>query len=312
MQPPIVPQPRRSVLSSEELRKHRSSAQLAAVAAIPQTFQERVNLLRSEHIIDEFEQRKLLRQVQSPAAVEPVTLQPNQSAMLALDRFITCDPRLLEVKEHVKKLAPASQPVLIKGASGTGKELIARALHGNRTGRFVAINCAAISENLIESELFGHTKGSFTGAHADRAGLLLEARMGTAFLDEIGDLPYPMQAKLLRAIQNRVIRRVGSNTDEEIDCRIVAATHVNIESVLDDKPHGFRLDLYYRLSTFIIELLPLAERTREDFELIVKTMQGDDEDVERLWRNKQRMRGNFRDIEQYFIRKRVLGIRCYE
>lgn len=273
-------------------------------------------MMRAELIISATEERKLLRQVESPAAAPatpaPVSLQPNQAAMKVLDRFVTCDPDLVEVKERVKKLAVEQYPVLIRGDSGTGKELIARALHGNRSGKFVAINCAAISENLIESELFGHVKGSFTGAHADRAGLLIEARSGTAFLDEIGDLPYPMQAKLLRAIQNRVVRRVGSNTDEEIDCRIVAATHVGIEAVLNEKPYGFRLDLYYRLSTFILDLKPMAARSHDDFVLIAKHFGGDEEDAERLWRNRARMQGNFRDVEQYFIRKRVLGIHSYE
>lgn len=268
---------------------------------------ERIKLLQAANLVDDNDAKRLASKMVVPAAPVAVTLQPGQMSTKALERFITCDPDLVRVKERVKLLAPVPYPVLIRGDSGTGKELIARALHGNRTGPFVAINCAAISENLIESELFGHVKGSFTGAFNDRAGLLLRARSGTAFLDEIGDLPYALQAKLLRAIQNKVIRRVGSNEDEDIDCRIVAATHVGIESVLNEKPHGFRLDLYYRLSTFILDLKPVRERTREDFELIVKHFGGNEADVDYLWSIRARMQGNFRDIEQYFTRKRVLG-----
>ena len=200
-------------------------------------------------------------------------------------------------------------PVLILGESGTGKELIARALHGARTGRFIAINCAAISENLLESELFGHVKGSFTGAFNDRAGLLLTATSGTAFLDEIGDLPYGLQAKLLRAIQNRVIRRVGSNEDEEINCRIVAATHQDIESELNEK---FRLDLYYRLSTFKLRLKPLRERTLEDFLALATHFGGTHQDGEHLFVHRNRMHGNIRDVEQFFLRKKYLGISTFD
>jgi transcriptional regulator with PAS, ATPase and Fis domain len=295
------------------------AARIAAARALSEGAKRRldnINLMKAENVISNDEARKLTRQVESAAKEErlsqpatPAQLQPGQMAMKMLDRFVTCDPDLIKVKERVKTLATVHYPVLIRGDSGTGKELIARALHGNRVGPFVAINCAAISENLIESELFGHVKGAFTGAFNDRAGLLIKARGGTAFLDEIGDLPYALQAKLLRALQNRVVRRVGSNDDEEIDCRIVAATHKGIESSLNDT---FRLDLYYRLSTFILDLKKMGERTYEDFELISKHFGGDDEDTQRLWVNRGRMKGNFRDIEQYFIRKKVLGILSYE
>lgn len=286
------------------LRTARESSASAA-----NTKQQSINLLRAENLITDQEARKLERQIEPVVKTqEPTQLQPGQPAMRALDRFVTCDPDLLQMKEQVKVLATVNHPVLIRGDSGTGKELIARALHGNRTGPFVAINCAAISANLIESELFGHVKGSFTGAFNDRAGLLLRATSGTAFLDEVGDLPYELQAKLLRAIQNRVVRRVGSNEDEIINCRIVSATHVGIESELNDR---FRLDLYYRLSTFVLDLKPMKDRTREDFELIVAHFKGDADDVDRLWNARARMHGNFRNIEQYFIRKQVLGVLSY-
>lgn len=311
-----VSQPRPNNGSSNSFREAAAAALAArlraareASASAANTKQQSINLLRAENLITEQEAKKLERQIEPVIKPqEPTQLQPGQPAMRALERFVTCDPELVQVKEHVKILATVNHPVLIRGDSGTGKELIARALHGNRTGPFVAINCAAISPNLIESELFGHVKGSFTGAFNDRAGLLLRATSGTAFLDEVGDLPYELQAKLLRAIQNRVIRRVGSNEDEIIDCRIVSATHVGIESELNER---FRLDLYYRLSTFVLDLKPIKDRTREDFELIVAHFKGDADDVERLWRNKQRMNGNFRNIEQYFVRKQVLGQLMY-
>lgn len=289
-----------AAIMSARIRAAREKAQLENRSALP----DKIKILQAANLLDERETRKLMSAHRAETAPTPSTIQPGQPASNALDKFVTCDKDLLRIKEMVKRLAPVSYPVLIRGESGTGKELIAKALHGNRTGPFVAINCAAISENLIESELFGHTKGSFTGAHVDRAGLLLRARGGTAFLDEIGDLPYPLQAKLLRAIQNKVIRRVGSNDDEAIDCRIVAATHVDIESVLNDK---FRLDLYYRLSTFILQLKPLRERTYDDFSLIVKSFGGSEADLEHLWLKRAQLVGNFRDVEQYFIRKHVLG-----
>ena len=166
-----------------------------------------------------------------------------------------------EVFRLVEKIAPTQSTVLVRGESGTGKELVARAIH-SRSGRsarpFHAINCAAIPENLLESELFGHEKGSFTGADARKAGLFEAASGSTLFLDEIGDLSLPLQGKILRALQEREVRRVGGNETIAVDVRVVAATNRDLEAMM--KAGQFREDLFYRLNVIPIVLPPLRER----------------------------------------------------
>ncbi len=166
-----------------------------------------------------------------------------------------------EVFELVERIAPTRTNILITGESGTGKELVARTIHAlsdQRHGAFVAVNCGAIPENLLESELFGHVKGSFTGAIANKMGLFEVADGGTLFLDEIGEMPVSLQVKVLRAIQERCFKRVGGTTDVRVDVRIVAATNRD----LDDEVRGgrFREDLYYRLNVIEVRLPPLRER----------------------------------------------------
>lgn len=166
-----------------------------------------------------------------------------------------------EIYKQIGRVAATPVSVLIRGETGTGKELIAQALfhHSNRADQpFMAVNCMAIPHNLIESELFGHEKGAFTGAHARRIGRFEQARNGTLFLDEIGDLPMSTQAKLLRVLQEGVIQRVGSNLDIKISTRVIAATHRNLESAIRKKT--FREDLFYRLGTVQIMVPPLRER----------------------------------------------------
>jgi two-component system NtrC family response regulator len=175
--------------------------------------------------------------------------------------IITRDPAMLRICRTIEKLAPTSATVLILGESGTGKELLARALHDlspRRDLRFVAINCAAIPENLLESELFGYEKGAFTGAAKQTLGKIETAHRGTLFLDEIGDLPISLQAKLLRFLQERVIERVGGRQEIPVDVRIVCATH----QVLKDHivAGRFREDLYYRLAEIVVEIPPLRLR----------------------------------------------------
>jgi transcriptional regulator with PAS, ATPase and Fis domain len=187
----------------------------------------------------------------------------------ALEKYLTTDTELLQVKQKVRVLAgPAVDlPVIIIGDTGTGKELIARALHGERKGKFVAVNCAGIPDTLLESEFFGSTTGAFTGA-TNRPGYLEEAVNGTLFLDEIGDLPLLLQCKLLRVLQERTARRLGAGTDYKVTCRFVSATNRQPEDLFATKE--FRPDLYYRLRGTELKLKPLVKRTG-DIKLIIKT-----------------------------------------
>jgi two-component system response regulator PilR (NtrC family)/two-component system response regulator HydG len=174
------------------------------------------------------------------------------------------------VFELIRKVAPAEGSVLIEGETGTGKELIAQAIHREsprRSGPFVPINCASIPDNLLESELFGHARGAFTGAQEQKQGLFLTADGGTLFLDEIGEMPQPLQAKLLRAIQERKVRPVGGTSDIPFDVRIVSATNRDLRQAAG--AGEFREDIFYRLATFQIQVPPLRER-REDIPLLIE------------------------------------------
>jgi DNA-binding NtrC family response regulator len=175
--------------------------------------------------------------------------------------IVSASPEMEAVKKMILKVARSNSTVLIRGESGTGKELIARAIH-NQSPRaaemFQAVNCAAINENLLESELFGHERGSFTGAHAEKKGLFEVADRGTLFLDEIGELDISMQAKLLRALQEREIRRVGGTRPIKVDVRVVAATNRDLRAMVADG--RFRDDLYYRINVLSIDVPPLRER----------------------------------------------------
>ena len=179
----------------------------------------------------------------------------------ALQRLVGDSPAMRLVKERVAKVARSMAPVLVTGESGTGKELVARALHANShrfAGPLVAVNCSAIPENLLEAEFFGVKKGSYTGASQDREGFFQAARGGSLFLDEIGDLPFAMQSKLLRAIQERCVRSVGSTLEEPVDVRIISATHRDLAAEV--QAGRFRQDLYYRLNVIDIVIPPLRER----------------------------------------------------
>ena len=177
---------------------------------------------------------------------------------------------LRQVLQLVDMVASSDATVLLLGETGTGKELIARAIHerSNRSNEnFVTLNCAAIPSALFESELFGHERGAFTGAHMQRAGRLELADRGTLFLDEVGDMPLELQPKLLRALQERAYERVGSARTKKVDVRLVAATNCDLEQMMEERQ--FRSDLYYRLNVFPIHVPPLRER-REDIPLLVQ------------------------------------------
>ncbi|MDQ4087422.1 MAG: PEP-CTERM-box response regulator transcription factor [Pseudomonadota bacterium] len=178
-----------------------------------------------------------------------------------LGTMITAAPEMLKVARTIERVANADVSVMLLGASGTGKELLARGLHEQsrrRGGGFVAINCAAIPENLLEAELFGYEKGAFTGAIKTTEGKIELAHGGTLFLDEVGDIPLPLQVKLLRFLQERVIERIGGRRPIHVDTRVVCATHQNLEEMI--AAARFREDLYYRLAEIVVRIPSLAER----------------------------------------------------
>jgi two-component system NtrC family response regulator len=178
-----------------------------------------------------------------------------------LGHLITAAPEMIRVARTIERVANTNVSVMLLGASGTGKELLARGLHDasdRAKGAFVAINCAAIPENLLESELFGHEKGAFTGAVKTTQGKVEQAEGGTLFLDEVGDIPLQLQVKLLRFLQERVIERVGSRESIPVDTRVVCATHQDLEAMIGDG--RFREDLYYRLAEIVVKIPSLAER----------------------------------------------------
>ena len=188
--------------------------------------------------------------------------QPDSDGALLLGTIRTASPEMVKVARTIERIAPADISVLLLGASGTGKELLARGLHnasGRRDKPFVAINCGAIPENLLESELFGHEKGAFTGAVKTTEGKIELAHGGTLFLDEVGDIPLALQVKLLRFLQERNFERIGGRKAIHVDVRLVCATHRNLSKMISE--HAFRDDLFYRLAEVTVNIPPLAART---------------------------------------------------
>ncbi|MCM2269409.1 MAG: sigma-54 dependent transcriptional regulator [Thermoanaerobaculia bacterium] len=202
-------------------------------------------------------------------AAEVVYLREELVGRYTFENIIGRSPRMRAVFSLVERVARTNSTVLLHGESGTGKELIARAIHFSSPRaehRFLSINCGAMPESLLESELFGHERGAFTGAVRDKRGLFQEANRGTLFLDEIGEMSQPMQVKLLRALQDRTVRRVGGTTEETVDVRIIAATNRDLQERI--ARGEFREDLYYRINVIPIELPPLRER-KDDIALLV-------------------------------------------
>src|SRR4051812_37103180 len=199
---------------------------------------------------------------------EEVTIEPDSDGQL--EGMVGQSPKMRQIFGLIKKIAPMDVSVVIQGETGTGKELVARAIHElspRKKGPLVVLDCGAIPPNLIESELFGHEKGSFTGAISARPGAFERANGGTIFLDELGELRFDLQPKLLRVLENREVRRVGGNEVQEIDVRVIAAT--NRDLVKEIQTGNFREDLYFRLSVINIQLPPLRQR-REDIPHIIR------------------------------------------
>jgi two-component system response regulator PilR (NtrC family) len=228
-----------------------------------------------DYVTKPFKVESLLVQVDKALEVrrlerENLYLKQQLASRSRLESLIGRSPAMKRVFDMIVRVAPARTTVLVTGESGTGKELVARAIHTRSEraqGPFVPINCGAIPENLIESELFGHVRGAFTGAQSDKKGLFSAGHGGTVFLDEIGELPPSMQVKLLRVLQERRIKPVGSATEQEVDCRIVAATNRDLKAMVEK--NDFREDLYYRLNVIELTIPPLRER-REDLPLLIQ------------------------------------------
>src|SRR5262245_41796331 len=205
-----------------------------------------------------------------PGRANPELWEEQGGSEWGFEGIVGQSAALRQVLQLVEMVAPTDSSVLLVGETGTGKELIARAIH-NRSHRaeraLVKLNCAAIPSGLLESELFGHERGAFTGAIAQKIGWLEMADQGTLFLDEIGDIPLELQPKLLRVLQEREFERLGSTRTKRVDTRLVAATNRNLERMVAEKQ--FRSDLYYRLNVFPIEVPPLRERA-EDIPLLVR------------------------------------------
>ena len=206
------------------------------------------------------------------SALPPCDSSIHPAACAALERLAGQSPAMQLLRQRIQKVAPSMAPVLILGESGSGKELVARALHRcshRHQGPFIAVNCGAIPETLLEAEFFGAKKGAYTGSVADREGFFQAACGGTLFLDEIGDLPLSMQAKLLRVIQERQVRQLGAAQETAIDVRIVSATHKNLTDMV--QAGSFRQDLYYRLNVIDVRVPPLRER-RQDIPELAKAL----------------------------------------
>ena len=242
--------------SYASLRSAIDSMKIGAVDYISKPFEhDEILSALSRVLSDDTKSRNLSRRKPRPNE-EPVTGMVGSCA------------QMLELFRRIRKVARTNSSVLIQGESGTGKELVARALHeasSRRESNLISVNCAAIPENLIESELFGHEKGAFTGASSTRTGLIEAANNGTLFLDEIGELPLEAQARLLRVLQEHEIRKVGSVQSQKVDVRLVAATHRDLKQFV--REGRFREDLFYRINVMPLDLPPLRERGNDILEL---------------------------------------------
>jgi len=311
----------RQIYSHEDVQLLMTLANHAAVAlhnARTYTRMERLNVQLQDNIGKIEEQRREILGLQQQLLSENVYLKEEIEAKYNFQDIIGTSPGIQQVLETVKKVALSTSAVLIRGDSGTGKELIARAIHFNsrRSEKpFVRVNCAVLHENLLESELFGHVKGAFTGAMSDRPGRFDVADGGTIFLDEIGDISPHTQVKLLRVLQEKEFEPVGSNDTRSVDVRVIAATNRDLEALM--RQERFREDLFYRLNVISIEIPPLRQRREDIFPLAIhflnkyaraagKPIQSIDPDVLELFK-RYRWPGNVRELENLIERAVVLA-----
>ncbi len=263
--------------AARELQPSMSALMITGYGSV-ETAVEAMKLGAFDYVTKPFKVPELLITVKraleyNKAIIENVDLKARLSSQCRIENIIAESPSMRQVCEMIERVAPTDATVLIYGESGTGKELVARAIHAysNRTKKnFLAVNCAALPEPLLESELFGHVKGAFTGASADKQGLFEVVEGGTILLDEIGNMPMGIQAKLLRVLQEKEIRRVGGNENIPVDMRVLAATNSRLESLIENGT--FREDLYYRLSVIPIEVKPLRERVEDILPMVYHLM----------------------------------------
>ena len=242
--------------SYSSIRSAIDSMKMGAVDYIAKPFDYNEIIETVARIISEYPRKETVKPVAEDDIEPPVT------------GMIGSCPQMMELFRRIRKVAQTNSTVLINGESGTGKELVARAIHylsSRKDEEMISVNCAAIPENLIESELFGHEKGAFTGATATRTGLVEAANGSTLFLDEIGELPLEAQARLLRVLQENEIRKVGSVQSKKVDVRLVVATHRDLKQLVEDG--NFREDLYYRINVMTLLIPPLRERGNDILEL---------------------------------------------
>ena len=304
-----------------EMRERRPDTPVVIMTAFG-TIQSAVKAMRGgalDFVTKPFQAEELLISLER-AFVRRALEEENRRLRRAVGRvssfgeLVGKSPAMNEIYAMIKKIATNSSSILISGESGTGKEVVARSVHftGARAAKpFIPINCTAMPEGLLESELFGHVRGAFTGAHSNKKGLFEAAEGGTLFLDEIGDMPLSLQGKLLRVLQDREVRPVGGTQSTKIDVRIIAATNQDIHAAIEDG--RFRLDLYYRLNVIPIRIPPLRERA-EDIPVLAESFLRKHSDDERIRFSDAALRkmgrgawpGNARELENCIERALAL------